>query len=89
MLIRLRQDGFSGYKVPHGFLFDRISCPNHLGEMIEWCGFALMSYSLAGLSFAVWTVANLIPRALAHHKWYNTYFDDYPPERKALVPLLL
>ena len=86
ILIGIREKGFSGYKIPSGFLFENVSCPNHLGEMIEWSGYALMSFSLPTLSFAIWTLANLIPRALAHHKWYKSYFDDYPKNRKAFLP---
>lgn len=86
ILIGIREKGFSGYKIPRGFLFDKVSCPNHLGEMIEWSGYAIMSLNLPGLAFAVWTCANLIPRALAHHKWYKLYFEDYPKNRKAFLP---
>ncbi len=77
------------YAVPHGGLFERISCPNLFGEIVEWCGFALMCWSLPALSFAVWTAANLIPRALSHHRWYRQRFVDYPTERKAVIPFLL
>ncbi len=42
-----------------------------------------------GWSFAAWTAANLVPRAIAHHRWYRQRFPDYPPERKALIPGLL
>ena len=86
MLIGLRKEGFSGYRIPRGFLFEKVSCPNHLGEMIEWVGYALMSFNLPALAFAIWTLANLIPRALAHHKWYRSYFEDYPKNRKAFLP---
>ena len=86
ILIGLRKDGSSGYKIPHGFLFEKISCPNHLGEAIEWSGYALMSFNLPALAFAIWTLANLIPRARAHHKWYNSYLKDYPKTRKAFIP---
>ena len=86
ILIGIREKGFSGYKIPTGFLFEKVSCPNHLGEMIEWSGYALMSFNLPALSFAVWTFANLIPRALAHHKWYKSHFNDYPQNRKAFLP---
>jgi hypothetical protein len=34
----------------------------------------------------VWTMANLVPRARAHHRWYRERFPDYPARRKALVP---
>jgi 3-oxo-5-alpha-steroid 4-dehydrogenase 1 len=86
ILIGLRKEGFSGYKIPYGFMFGKVSCPNHFGEMIEWGGYALMSFNLPALAFAVWTAANLIPRALAHHRWYKNYFPDYPTNRKAFLP---
>ena len=89
MLFRLRTTDFQGYKIPKGFLFDKISCPNHFGEILEWSGYALMSFNLAALAFAVWTAANLIPRSLAHHKWYKNYFPDYPTNRKAVIPGVL
>jgi 3-oxo-5-alpha-steroid 4-dehydrogenase 1 len=85
-LRRLRQPGESGYVIPQGGLYRWISCPNYLGEIVEWMGWALATGSLAGLAFAVWTVANLAPRARAHHRWYREHFADYPPERKALLP---
>lgn len=86
ILLRLRKPGETGYKIPQGGLFRFISCPNHFGEIIEWAGFALMCWNLPALGFAVWTAANLIPRAIAHHKWYQQRFDNYPTERKAVVP---
>ena len=82
----LRQPGESGYKIPEGGLYRWISCPNYLGEIIEWVGWAIATWSLSGLAFAVWVIANLVPRARAHHCWYRAHFANYPPERKALVP---
>jgi 3-oxo-5-alpha-steroid 4-dehydrogenase 1 len=89
MLIHLRKPGETGYKIPHGWLFRYISCPNHFGEILEWIGFAIMAWNLPAFSFAIWTAANLIPRALAHHRWYRTHFYNYPPGRKAVIPGLL
>lgn len=37
----------------------------------------------------VWTAVNLVPRALAHHRWYREHFEDYPRQRKALIPFVL
>jgi 3-oxo-5-alpha-steroid 4-dehydrogenase 1 len=85
-LLRLRTFGETGYKIPYGGLFEWVSCPNYLGEIIEWSGWAIATWSLPGLSFAVWTIANLAPRARAHHAWYKARFPDYPKERKALIP---
>lgn len=86
-LINLRRHGGgSGYRIPRGGLFRYISCPNHFGEIVEWTGFALLCWNLPAFSFAVWTAANLIPRALSHHRWYRNHFKEYPQERKAVIP---
>lgn len=82
----LRRPGETGYKIPYGGLYRWISCPNYLGEIIEWCGWALATWSLPGLAFAAWTISNLAPRARANHAWYHEHFNDYPPQRKALLP---
>jgi len=87
-LSRLGRNG-RGYQIPYGFAYRWVSCPNYLGEIVQWTGWAIATWSLAGWVFAAWTVANLIPRALAHHRWYRQTFKNYPEERRALVPFLL
>lgn len=89
ILIGLRKNSITGYKIPHGGLFKYVSCPNFLGEILEWFGFALMTWCLPTLSFFLWTMVNLIPRALDHHRWYVKTFRDYPKNRKAIFPFLL
>lgn len=86
VLRRLRKPGEAEYQVPKGGLYRYVSCPNYFGEIIEWIGWAVATWSLAGLAFAVWTIANLTPRARSHHHWYRKVFSDYPPKRKALIP---
>lgn len=88
ILIKLRKPGETSYKIPNGFLFRYISCPNLFGEVIEWLGFALLTWSLPAFAFLFWTMANLIPRAIAHHKWYLSRFENYPKERKAIIPFI-
>jgi len=85
-LRNLRQPGETGYKIPYGGLYRYISCPNYFGEILEWFGWAIATWSLPGLAFAVWTFANLAPRAQANHKWYYEEFSAYPQERRALIP---
>jgi 3-oxo-5-alpha-steroid 4-dehydrogenase 1 len=68
-LVHLREKGDTGYKIPQAGLFKLIASPNLLGEIIEWGGFALLTWSLPGLAFFVWTCANLAPRAIANHRW--------------------
>jgi protein-S-isoprenylcysteine O-methyltransferase Ste14 len=86
VLRRLRRPGETGYKIPTGGLYRYVSCPNYLGEILEWLGFALAAWTWAAAVFAGFTIANLLPRALAHHRWYRETFPDYPRERRALVP---
>ncbi|MDH4125180.1 MAG: DUF1295 domain-containing protein [Gammaproteobacteria bacterium] len=89
MLLQLRGDGESGYRIPQGGLYRLVSCPNYLGEMLEWIGWAVLTWSTAGLAFAVFSIANLLPRAIANHRWYQTEFAGYPSERKAVIPFVL
>jgi len=86
ILRRLRVPTEGGYRIPYGGLYHWISCPNYLGEIIEWFGWAIATWSLPGFTFAVWTVANLAPRARSHQAWYRQQFADYPAERHALIP---
>lgn len=85
----LRDKNKKEYSIPRGGLFELVSSPNYFGEMIEWIGWAVMTWSLPGLAFAVFTFANLFPRALSNHRWYKKTFKNYPKERKAIVPFLL
>ena len=77
------------YKVPYGGGYRFVSSPSYLGEMLSWLGFAIFTWSLAGVFILLVTMANLVPRALATHRWYQKQFEDYPQNRKALVPYLI
>jgi hypothetical protein len=78
-----------------GFLINRQSDKilsslrnNGKGYQIPWTGWAILTWSPAGLAFAVFTFANLAPRAISHHKWYKDEFEDYPKNRKILIPFI-
>lgn len=88
VLINLRRPGQTGYVIPDRGPHRLVAAPNYLGELIEWLGWALMTWSLAGLAFALFTACNLVPRAVAHRRWYREKFPDYPPERKAMIPFV-
>lgn len=84
----LRSGGKRGYSIPTGGLYRWVSAPNYLGEIIEWGGWALLTWSLPGMAFFLFTIANLFPRAIKNHKWYRESFASYPKERKALIPFI-
>lgn len=89
ILINLRSDGSTGYKIPQGGFFRYVSAANYWGEILLWSGWALMSMTLAGGVFVLFSLANLVPRALISHRWYRAQFPDYPAQRRAIIPFLL
>ena len=78
------------YYVPKGGLFEYVSGANFFGEILEWFGLAMASgFTLSTTTFVVFTFANLAPRAHQHHQWYlNKFKEEYPKNRKALVPFV-
>jgi len=89
ILRNLREPGETNYRIPFGGFYRFLSAPNYFGEILQWCGWALLTWSSAGLAFATFTVANLLPRGIAYHRWYRNTFPDYPEERKAVIPFVL
>lgn len=90
ILRNLRKPGETGYKIPRGGAFELVSAPNLLGEVLEWAGFAVASQSWPAIAFALWTFANLVPRAIQHHQWYKQRFgEQYPKYRKAVIPFVI
>ena len=81
-----KNPGATEYKIPYGGGFRFVTSPAYLGELLAWAGFALLTWSLAGVVIFLITAGNLVPRAFATHKWYREKFPDYPAERKALIP---
>ena len=88
-LMRLRKENPDAYSIPYNGAYRWVSCPNYLGELITWVGFACAAWSVAGLVFAFMSASNLIFRAMDNHQWYQEQFPDYPKERKAIIPFIL
>ena len=66
----------NNYYLPKGFLFERINSSNYFGELLEWLGFAILTWSFAGFVFFCWAFANLVPRAKAVYNRYYQFFGE-------------
>jgi len=77
------------YRIPFGAGYRWVSSPHYLGELMAWSGLAIATWCPGGLFVLLMSCANLIPRALATHRWYRETFTDYPPERRAILPFVL
>ena len=86
----LRRPGDSRHYIPKGGMFRYVCSANYLGELTEWIGFAILSWSLPGLVFAIWTFANLAPRAKALDARYAAEFGlEYTSlRRRYIIPFL-
>ena len=86
----LRKPGDTGHYIPRGGMFRYVTSANYFGEFLEWCGFALLTFSAAGAVFALWTFANLAPRARKLHQRYEREFgDEYKKmNRKYILPYI-
>ena len=72
----LRQPGDTAHYLPKKGMFKYVAGANYLGEFMEWAGFALLTWSWAGAVFALWTFANLAPRAARTHDLYAAEFPE-------------
>ena len=72
----LRQPGDTKHYLPKGGMFRFVTSANYFGEVLEWTGFAILTWSLSGAVFALWTFANLAPRAARIYDMYGREFPD-------------
>lgn len=75
----LRNPGDTQHYLPKGGMFKYVTSANYFGEFVEWVGFAILTWSWAGAVFALWTFANLAPRA---HELRKSYMKQFPEEFK-------
>lgn len=72
----LRKPGDTRHYIPRGGMFRYVTSANYLGELTEWLGFAILSWSVGGAVFFIWTFANLAPRARSLHQRYISEFGN-------------
>ena len=86
----LRKEGDTNHYLPKGGMFRYVTSANYFGEFVEWIGFAILTWSWAGAVFALWTFANLGPRADHIYKRYQVEFGDQLNTKKVkrIIPFI-
>lgn len=86
----LRQTGDTKHYIPMGGMFRYVSSANYFGELVEWIGFAIASWSWASVVFVWWTFANLAPRSASLYERYTKEFGSKftSLKRKRIIPFI-
>ncbi len=86
----LRKPGDRRHYIPKGGMFRYVTSANYLGEFTEWVGYAVLTWSLPGVIFALWTFSNLAPRARALYCRYEEEFGEEFTKlnRKYIIPFI-
>jgi 3-oxo-5-alpha-steroid 4-dehydrogenase 1 len=82
------EKGERHYRIPRGGLFELVTNASYFAELVFWAGLAIFSWSPAGVYILAISAANLVPRAIATHRWYREKFTEYPTARRILIPYL-
>lgn len=86
----LRKPGDTNHYLPKGGMYNYVTSANYFGEILEWTGFAILTWSAAGAVFALWTFANLVPRANTIYNKYRVEFGNDMAGRnlKRVIPFI-
>ena len=84
------KEGDTRHYIPRGGMFRYVTSANYFGELTEWTGFAVASWSWAGAVFVWWTFANLAPRSASLYKRYTAEFGEEFTvlKRKRIIPFI-
>lgn len=79
----LRGENDNKHYLPEGKFFNYVTSAHYFGEIVQWIGFAILTWSISGAVFAFWTFANLVPRANAiYHKYIKLFGKETIKNRK-------
>lgn len=88
--LREQSEQSDEYVIPYGDWFKFVSSPHYLAEIVIYTGLVVAS---GGADLTIWllwgfVVANLVFAAAETHRWYLRKFDNYPKNRRAIIPFV-
>ena len=86
----LRKPGDTNHYLPKKGMYKYVTSANYLGEITEWLGFAILTWSWAGLSFFWFSCCNLVPRANSiYHRYEQEFANEFDKKRlKRIIPFI-
>ncbi|MFR9130356.1 MAG: 3-oxo-5-alpha-steroid 4-dehydrogenase [Alistipes putredinis] len=86
----LRKPGDTRHYIPRGGMFRYVSSANYFGELTEWVGFAIASWSWAGAGVRLVDLRQPRPRAASLYKRYEKEFGQEftSLHRKRIIPFI-
>ncbi len=86
----LRKPGDTNHYLPKKGLYKYVTSANYFGEITEWFGFAILTWSPAGLLFFWFSCCNLVPRANSiWHRYQEEFPDEFDAKRlKRIIPFI-
>ncbi|KAJ1022546.1 hypothetical protein NDA16_003535 [Ustilago loliicola] len=88
ILKNLRPAGTKVRKIPRGFAFELVSCPNYFFEFVAWAAFTVLTLNPASALFAAVSTGQMWVWAVKKHKNYKKEFGKEYPKRKAMFPFI-
>ncbi|OMH79248.1 putative enoyl reductase [Zancudomyces culisetae] len=80
------KDGSTERKIPYGYGFDLVTCPNYFYEIMSWVAFSGISRTWASYIFIGFSAYQMVVWAIKKHKIYKKEFPNYPKDRKIIFP---
>ncbi|CAF9929792.1 MAG: hypothetical protein GOMPHAMPRED_005495 [Gomphillus americanus] len=90
VLMNLRAPGTTERRIPQGFSFNWVTCPNYMWETLAWIGIAMIQRNFATLVFVVVGVGQMwIWAKQKEGKYRRDFGDKYKKKRSVMLPGLL
>lgn len=86
----LRKPGDTNHYLPKAGMYRFVTSANYLGEITEWLGFAILTWSWAGALFFWFSCCNLVPRANSIYLRYEQEFaSEFDRKKlKRIIPFV-
>lgn len=88
-LASLRKPGSTERRIPYGYGFNLVSCPNYFFESLSWLAVFTVAQNWSALLFLIVGTAQMWVWAVKKHRRYKREFPDYPKNRTVYIPYLL